>query len=163
MYRRIDRFSFIFGIVIIGPVITLGLLIKHGFFDFIHGINLCAFNRTTGLYCPGCGMTRACFALMGGHPFLSIAYHIIPISSVLIYFIYMSYLIYMKIRLKRKGLTAASPYPDDMEKISRLFHKRLEISVYVVLGITTLVWIARNILLIAYKIDWFDVVNQLKL
>jgi len=28
---------------------------------------VCQFHRLTGLNCPGCGMTRACYALLHGH------------------------------------------------------------------------------------------------
>ncbi len=31
-------------------------------------VTLCAFHRLTGLDCPGCGMTRAAWLLMHGHP-----------------------------------------------------------------------------------------------
>lgn len=35
----------------------------------------CLFRRLTGLYCPGCGGTRAFYAMAGGHPLLSFYYH----------------------------------------------------------------------------------------
>lgn len=35
----------------------------------------CLFWRLTGLYCPGCGGTRAVFALLGGDVLLSLKYH----------------------------------------------------------------------------------------
>lgn len=35
----------------------------------------CLFQLLTGLYCPGCGGTRALRALLSGHPALSFQYH----------------------------------------------------------------------------------------
>jgi hypothetical protein len=35
----------------------------------------CLFHSATGYYCPGCGGTRAVYALLGGHPLLSFRYH----------------------------------------------------------------------------------------
>lgn len=36
---------------------------------------ICIFHEITGLYCPGCGGTRAFFALLHGHPILSFMYN----------------------------------------------------------------------------------------
>lgn len=35
----------------------------------------CVFRLVTGFYCPGCGGTRAVFALLNGKPILSFLYH----------------------------------------------------------------------------------------
>ena len=35
----------------------------------------CLFHHVTGLYCPGCGGTRAVLLLLHGHPLLSFIYH----------------------------------------------------------------------------------------
>lgn len=50
-------------------------------FDLIDYTNGCVFNKMTGYYCPGCGGTRAAFALLRGniarslflHPFVPYA------------------------------------------------------------------------------------------
>lgn len=40
---------------------------------FEGGVTLCMFHALTGLDCPGCGMTRAVWLLMHGHPIQSLA------------------------------------------------------------------------------------------
>lgn len=40
---------------------------------FEGGVTLCMFHALTGLDCPGCGMTRAAWLLMHGHPIQSLA------------------------------------------------------------------------------------------
>lgn len=40
---------------------------------FEGGVTLCMFHALAGLDCPGCGMTRAAWLLMHGHPIQSLA------------------------------------------------------------------------------------------
>ena len=43
----------------------------------------CLFRLLTGFYCPGCGGTRALWALLSGHPLLSFLYHpLVPYSAL---------------------------------------------------------------------------------
>jgi hypothetical protein len=35
----------------------------------------CVFYHTTGLPCPGCGLTRSCMSLLRGHPVEALQYH----------------------------------------------------------------------------------------
>lgn len=155
MYRIVDRISFIAGIIIIGPVIILGLLLNGGYFDFIHTYSLCAFNNITGLYCPGCGITRSCFALASGHLLLSALYHIVPICAVMVYLIYMIYLFRLKRTLNKRNLSFADTYPKDIEAKSVRFHARLHIVIYIMLGIAGIQWIIKDTLLILGNIDYF--------
>ena len=154
MYRRTDRFCFIFGIIVLGPVVLLGLLINRGFFDFVHGMDLCSFHRYTGLYCPGCGLTRSCLSLFTGHPILSLSYHIAPIAAIIFYLVYMVYLFYLRSVLKKRVLSMRSDYPQDIECRNIAFHKRLEAVLYVIIGVIFLGCIVRNILLSVYDFDW---------
>lgn len=158
MYRRIDRFSFYFGIIITGPVIILGLLINFGYFEFVHGYDLCIIHRLAGLYCPGCGMTRACFALFSGHFLRSLAYHVIPVCAVAIYLIYMAYLIRLRVSLKWQNLKWSEPYPEAIDFAARRFHKRLEIIVYITTGVTIVQWLLKDILLITKGIDLMKII-----
>ncbi len=45
----------------------------------------CIFYYTTGLYCPGCGGTRACIALLHGHLIKALWYHPLVPYSVFMY------------------------------------------------------------------------------
>ena len=45
----------------------------------------CLFHRTTGLWCPGCGLTRGVHSLLNGHPLQAMGYNVFtPIVVVLI-------------------------------------------------------------------------------
>lgn len=54
------------------------------------GITLpsCSFFRLTGLYCPGCGGTRACIALLHGHFLRSLVYHPVVLYGTTVYTVY---------------------------------------------------------------------------
>ncbi|MGN8773207.1 DUF2752 domain-containing protein [Candidatus Weimeria sp. HCP3S3_B5] len=49
---------------------------------------LCIFHEVTGLYCPGCGGTRALRFLLHGHPLLSLWYHPLVIYGVFLIIYY---------------------------------------------------------------------------
>ncbi len=60
-------------------LILLGLLVfwagAERFLGLEFSLPPCVFHRLTGLYCPGCGGTRACRLLLSGHIFQSFLYH----------------------------------------------------------------------------------------
>lgn len=45
----------------------------------------CLFRLLTGLYCPGCGGTRAVLALLRGRPLVSVLYHPLPVYCLLVF------------------------------------------------------------------------------
>lgn len=49
----------------------------------------CVFHSMTGLYCPGCGGTRAVLELMKGHLLQSLWYHPIVLYVVILYIRYL--------------------------------------------------------------------------
>lgn len=55
------------------------------------GIKLppCFFNLFTGLYCPGCGGTRAVRALLHGHILKALWYHPFVVYGVIMYIVFM--------------------------------------------------------------------------
>lgn len=63
----------------------------------INGQMPCLFQELTGLYCPGCGGTRAVKALLKGKILTSILYHPIVVYAILVAGLFAaSYLIYRK-------------------------------------------------------------------
>ena len=96
----------------------------------------CAFLETVGLYCPGCGMTRAITAMLGGHFLTALRAH--PGAVVLAV-----YLAWLDLSL---GLAAFGRRP--------FRFGRLESGWLISVGAVTVVWaILRNILLVVYGYD----------
>jgi hypothetical protein len=85
--ERLERQLYIAGIIFLAAAAVLG------FFYFKYLVPRldapCFFRMITGLYCPGCGGTRAVSALAHGHLLKSIWYHPVVAYSVLIYAAYM--------------------------------------------------------------------------
>lgn len=50
----------------------------------------CLFHLLTGYYCPGCGGTRAAWALLHGQIFLSVYYHPLVLYGVVVYLAFMT-------------------------------------------------------------------------
>lgn len=103
----------------------------------VKGVNLppCIFNVVTGLYCPGCGGTRAVKALINGHILKSIWYHPFVFYGVVVYLWFMiSHTIRKFINSNVKGM------------------KYRNIYLYIWLLILILNFIIRNILLIKFNI-----------
>lgn len=70
--------------------ICIGLLMAYVLFTKATGMQLlnifppCAFHAVTGLYCPGCGGTRAAFAFCRGHVLTSFLLHpFVPFVGIL--------------------------------------------------------------------------------
>ncbi len=65
----------------------------------------CVFLRLTGLYCPGCGGTRACIALLHGQLLRSVYYHPVVVYGAAVYLAYATrnLLALLAIAAKRPG------------------------------------------------------------
>lgn len=98
----------------------------------------CIFHEITGLYCPGCGGTRAVKALLGGHIITSFMYNPIVIYSVVMYIWFMvSQLLERLTKGKVKGL--------------RYRHLYLWLALFIVV----INCIVRNVLMVRYGITLF--------
>lgn len=95
----------------------------------------CLFRQMTGLYCPGCGGTRALLALLQGHPVKSLLYHpAVLYSFLLLGALGVSWGLSRISRRKLRGLTWRMAY--------------LWAGLVLVVGN----WLLRNLLLVAFGI-----------
>lgn len=77
------------GLVFAAVSLTGIALVAFAPFDILSLMPACTFKKITGLYCPGCGGTRAVEAFVTGHFIKSFMYHpFVPYCGVL-YIIFM--------------------------------------------------------------------------
>lgn len=69
----------IFGLAFILCIVGIVISIAHHM-----GISLCLFRRLTGLPCPCCGMTRACFAVLKGNLVEAVRSNPLVVSAIFI-------------------------------------------------------------------------------
>lgn len=111
-------------------------------FQVIRQGGSCLFQCLTGLYCPGCGGTRALKALLNGNLPLSAQYHpLVPYAAVVI-----------AAELLSLAVARATKNPRWY-----LGHELLFILVGV--GVTAVNWMVKNILLICFGIDLLPLWN----
>lgn len=89
MNDKIDAILYRIGLWTGCAIVVLCLLIKVLHIDLNNFLIPCVFHYVTGLYCPGCGGTRAVKALFQGKLLLSFLYHPFVLYSILIYSWYM--------------------------------------------------------------------------
>lgn len=73
--RLLDKLAYITGLIILLIGICGIFIINKYDIDLDKYIQPCLINQLTGLYCPGCGGTRALKYLLGGHIFKSLYYN----------------------------------------------------------------------------------------
>lgn len=93
----------------------------------------CLFFRLTGLYCPGCGGTRACIALLHGHILQSLIYHPVVLYGTAIYTVYTACNLLALFTKGRHFPLRGMAYRD--------------IYLYIAVGLIIANWILKNILL----------------
>lgn len=98
--KSLDTCAYIFGIIGIAALVTSGHFI-------IPKVPPCLFHTLTGLYCPGCGGTRALSYMLSGHLIKSFYHHPIVLYAAIfgIPFI-LSQTVY---RIRRRLNTSSSP------------------------------------------------------
>lgn len=77
------------GLALAGVLLAFGIICR--FVGIRPGDMLlpCLFHSVTGIYCPGCGGTRACIALLRGNVRLSLHYHPVVLYAAVLYGWYM--------------------------------------------------------------------------
>ncbi|MGN0370144.1 MAG: DUF2752 domain-containing protein [Butyrivibrio sp.] len=134
LYREKDPDTIVYvtGLIVAAAISTCYFVI---FFlqgkGLIPRITTCPFYLITGIYCPGCGGTRALHALIHGHIIKSLYYHPLVIYGVILGLVfYISQTLRFLSRGKIKGLHMRTAYP-------------------VIAGIIILLnWIIKNVILL---------------
>ena len=68
------------GVIVCGSVISIMAAVN---FFFLQSTQLCIFRATTGLPCPGCGLTHSGLALLRGEIVESLRYHALFVPYVI--------------------------------------------------------------------------------
>lgn len=131
--------EWLFGMSYDRKIFWLGLLIAliciAGWIIYPHlsglfGTGECRFKEATGLYCPGCGGTRAVRALLSGHLIRSFVYHPFVPYCIFMWTVYEgSHLLEMLHTPGIKGMRFREAY------------------VYIGIGILLVNWMIKNIML----------------
>jgi len=109
-------------------------------FNLATRLGVCSFRRVTGLYCPGCGGTRATKALLTLHPLKSLYYNAAVPYCAFVYFFFMLKMFLIKhFEFFRKKLKQSN---------------RLLIYIYVGIAILILQWIVKLVFLIKFHVAW---------
>lgn len=120
---------------LLAAVITAALIIWIFGDSWLKVMPECAFESVTGLYCPGCGGTRAVTALFQGHFIKSLIYHpAVPYTFI----VYCVFMIRMFL-LKHFGI--------GKEKDGRIL-----VFIYIGIGLILVQWIVKLILLTGYGV-----------
>lgn len=106
--RKQEKEIYICGLILLG--ILLFWLAAERLLGLEFSLPPCVFHSLTGLYCPGCGGTRACRLLLSGHIFQSFLYHPgVLLADVL----YVWFMVSHTIEFVSKGrLKIGLPYTD---------------------------------------------------
>ena len=96
----------------------------------------CLFHLLTGLYCPGCGGTRAVRAMMAGNLVLSFQYHPLVLYTAAV----------LTLELVSLAISKTAKNP-------RLYLGHETLFVYIAAGIVVVNWICKNVLLVFFGVD----------
>ena len=79
--KTLDLCFYITGWICIALFLLLAVAYKYGYLHFLFPSTGCTLHNLTGYYCPGCGGTRAVYALLHGHILRSLFYHPIVVYT----------------------------------------------------------------------------------
>ncbi len=97
----------------------------------------CTFHALTGLYCPGCGGTRAVFYLFHGHFLKSLLYHpFVPYAAVLCGWFMISHTVEL---LSRGRIAIGMKYRDSL--------------LWIAVALVIVNFILKNLVLIVWHVD----------
>lgn len=154
-----DRTFYILGLILAAPLSFLWLLqtSERFHFNLMKLIPPCIFHRLSGLYCPGCGGTRAVKALMEGHFVASFFHHPFVLYCAVLYALFMishtlEWIAAHK-KISRKVISQESKFPIKQKKSLHEKHlvKGLSFNIrYVYIGVILILvqWIVKNLLAI---------------
>lgn len=135
LLAKTNRIVYMLGLVL-AVVIFVLFVLQHSsriHLDLTQVIYPCMFHRLSGLYCPGCGGTRAVKALLDGHLVACFLYHPFVLYCAVLYVLFMAShtleLLFAK-RLPIRGLDFKISY------------------VYIGIILILLQWMAKNLLLL---------------
>lgn len=82
--KKIDTGFYITGWICIIILAITSIIINAMGVDLLKSMQPCAFNQLLHLYCPGCGGTRAFFALLKGDILRSLYYHPFDLYTIVV-------------------------------------------------------------------------------
>ena len=126
---KLGKIVFIIGLIAL-PLYYLGV------FKALEPYNYCVFKRVTGIYCPGCGGTRALKALLSGDIAASLFYHPAVLYFTVFYIVFM---LRMLLILKFN--------------IGKVSYKRVVLFIWLGIALMLIQWIAKNTSLYPSDID----------
>ncbi len=127
-----DKCLFLFGNIFLIIGIIVGIIVVVAHIPLGTGED-CSFHRFTGLYCLGCGGTRAMLAFLKGDILTSMRYHVFTTYSLVWYILFMgSHYVSLITKGRIKGMR---------------FRLR-----YIIIGVILLVghFVIRNLMLVKY-------------
>lgn len=136
-WKQPEYSIFLAGLILAAGGLFFGLLLYLTPLRLEDVVWSCAFHRVTGIYCPGCGGTRAVIAFTQGHFVQSFFFHPVVLYSILLYLIFMF-----------RGFICI------ISKGRYEFMKFRPGYVYMGILIILAQFLIKNILFIGYGIDW---------
>lgn len=110
--KKFEKTFYILGWGILAIVWFIWLLQRVLGFSLLHYLTPCMFYAITGIYCPGCGGTRAVLTLLEGNMVTSLLYHpLVPYTAVICAWFMISHTIEVLARGKIKiGMHYSNAY-----------------------------------------------------